>query len=95
MQIVEPLQSLQALPTYTWRREYSAPFSPEITMIDIDRDTNIYIEWQNKYYQWKQKEAPNLAVEGNRFWSRSIITTTDLASFLDMVIKKPNARTQG
>jgi len=28
------------------------------------------------YYQWKQKEAQKLAVEGNGFWSRSIITTT-------------------
>ena len=27
--------------------EYSAPFSPEMTMIVIDRDTNIYIEWHN------------------------------------------------
>ena len=26
-------------------------------------------------YQWKQKEASKLAVEGNRFWSSSIITT--------------------
>ena len=38
----------------------------------------------NKYYQWKQKEAPKLLVKGNRFWSRSIITTTDLASCFDM-----------
>ena len=49
--------------------EYSTPFSPEMTMIIIDHKTNIYIEWHNKYYQWKQKEAPKLAVEGNRFWS--------------------------
>jgi len=41
------------------------------------------------------EEAPKLVVEGNRFWSRSIITTTDLASFLDMVIKKPNTHTWG
>jgi len=40
------------------------------------------------------EEAPKLAVEANRFRSRSIITTTDLASFPDMVIKKPNTRTQ-
>jgi len=66
-----------------------------MTMIVIDCDTNIYIERHNKYYQWKLTEAPKLAVEGNRFWSRSIITTTDLASFLDMVIKKPNTRTRG
>jgi len=36
------------------------------------------------YYQRKQKEAPKLAV-----------TTTDLASFLDMVIKKLNTHTWG
>ena len=35
--------------------EYSTSFSPEMTMIIIDHDTNIYIEWHNKYYQWKQK----------------------------------------
>ena len=64
-------------------------------MIVIDHNTNIYIEWRHNYCQWKQKEAPKLAVEGNRFWSRSIVTTTDLASFLDMVIKKPNTRTPG
>jgi len=42
-----------------------------------------------------ETEASKLAVEGNRFWSRSIITTTDLASFLDKVIKKPNTCTRG
>jgi len=36
-------------------RECSAPFSPEMTMIVTDRDTNICIEWHNRYYQWKQK----------------------------------------
>jgi len=76
--------------------EYPAPFSPEMMMIVIDHDTNVYIlnDIANKYLQRKQKEAPKLAVEGNRFWFRSIITTTDHASFLDMVIKKPNTCTQ-
>ena len=69
-------------------REYHAPFSPEMTVIVIDHDTNIYIEWHNKYYQWKQKEAPKLAVEGNRFWSRSIITTI-LLPFLTWWLRNP------
>ena len=43
----------------------------------------------------EREEAPKLAVEENKFWSRSIITTTDLASFLDVVIKKLNTRTRG
>ena len=79
MQIMEPLQSLQD--DLHDCHEYSTPFSPEMTMIIIDHDTNIYIELHYKYYQ---KEAPKLAV-----------TTTDLASFLDMVIKKPNTHTLG
>ena len=34
-----------------------------------------------------ETERSMLAVEGTRFWSRSIITNTDLAFILDMVIK--------
>ena len=52
-----------------------SPLRWQSWMIIVDHNTNIYIEWHNKYYQWKQKEAPKLAVKGNRFWSRSIITT--------------------
>jgi len=46
MQIVEPLQSLQARPTYYMElfNEYPAPFFPEVTMIVIDHNTNIYTE---------------------------------------------------
>jgi len=36
-------------------------------MIVIDHDNNTIIYWKTNYYQWKQKEAPKLAVEGNRF----------------------------
>ena len=44
--------------------EYPAPFSPEMTMIVIDYDTN------NDVISM-ETETPKLAVEGNRFWSRS------------------------
>ena len=49
VQIVEPLQSLQAWPTWLVELfdEYPAPFSPEMTMIVIVHDTNIYIEWHS------------------------------------------------
>jgi len=40
------------------------------------------------YYQWKQKGAPKLVVEGNRFWSRSIITTI-LLPFLAWWLRNP------
>ena len=40
------------------------------------------------YYQWKQKEAPKLAVEGNMFFSRSIITTL-LLPFLAWWLRNP------
>jgi len=33
-----------ATTTYMTCREYHAPFSPEMMMIVIDHDTNIYIE---------------------------------------------------
>jgi len=46
-----------------------APSSPEMMMIVIDHNTNICI--LNDII-----EALKLAVEGNRFWSSSIITTT-------------------
>ena len=68
MQIVEPLQSLQALPI--WLLWIPHPLLP---WDDYDCHwswhQHLYIEWHNKYYQRKQKEAPKLAVEGNRFWS--------------------------
>ena len=50
----------------------------------------LYIEWHYyyHYYQWKQKEAPKLAVEGNSFWSRSIITTL-LLPFLAWWLRNP------
>ena len=50
MQIVKPLQSLQARPTWlSWSSlmNIPSPFSPEMMMIVIDHDTNIYIEWHN------------------------------------------------
>ena len=50
--------------------EYPAPFSPEMTMKVIDHDANIYIE---RYIL--SMEARKLAVERNRFWPRSTITT--------------------
>jgi len=75
--------------------EYSAPFSPEMTMIVIDRDTNIYIEWDNKYFQWKQKHQSLLLREIGSGPGPSSPPPLDLASFLDMVIKKPNTRTRG
>jgi len=40
------------------------------------------------YYQRKQKEAPKLAVEGIRFWSRSIVTTL-LLPFLAWWLRNP------
>ena len=47
--------------------EYPAPFFPEMMVTVIDHNTYIYI--LNDII-----EAPKLAVEGYRFWSRSIIT---------------------
>ena len=51
---------------------------------------NIY----RQYYQRKQKEAPKLAVEGNRFWSRSIITTI-LLPFSTLWLRNPIPHTPG
>ena len=53
--------------------EYSVPFSPEVirSLINASILNDIVL-------------VPKLAVEGNRFWSRSIITTVFL---LGMVIK--------
>jgi len=47
-----------------------------------------------KYYQWKQKETQKLIVEGNRFWSKSIITTI-LLPLLTWWLRKSNTRTLG
>ena len=55
--------------------EYSVPFSPEVIRSLIMTPTSIL----NDIIL-----VPKLAVEGNRFWSRSIITTIFL---LGMVIK--------
>ena len=68
-------------------------FSPEMTMIVIDHDTNIYIEWHN-IINGNRKKHQSLLLRGISFgqvhdhhhW---------LASFLDMVTKKPNTRTRG
>jgi len=53
--------------------KYPAPFPPEMMMIFIDHNSNIcnYIERHNIINGNRKK----LTLEGNRFWSRSIITT--------------------
>jgi len=67
---------MQAQPTYMTIMEifdeYPAPFYPEMMMIVIDHDTNIYI-LNDIILSMEMREAPKLAVEGNRFWF--IITT--------------------
>ena len=89
VQIVERLQSLQAQPTWlTWSSdEYPTPFSPEMTMVVIDNDTNIYIEWHNIINESRKKHQ-NLLLRGNKFWSRSIITTI-LLPFLTWWLRNP------
>jgi len=94
MQIVEPLQSLQAWPTWLlWSSLMNTPLPSPLRWRRLSLITTPTSILNDMILSWKQKEAPKLAVKGNRFWSRSIITT--LASFLEMAIKKPNNCTPG
>ena len=62
--------------------EYPAPFSLEMMMIVIDHNTNINI-LNDIILSMATERSTNLklAVEGNRFWSRTIITTILLLSW--------------
>ena len=73
---MEPLQLLQA-----WHADlhdyhdyqYLTPSSPEM-MIIINHNTDIYIEWHNSINGNRMKHQ-KLTIEGNKSWSRFIITT--------------------
>ena len=57
--------------------EYPAPFSTEMTMIVIDHNNNIYIEWHN-ISNGNRKKHQSLLLRG--------IGHHHLVYFLDMVI---------
>ena len=70
--------------------EYPSPFSPEMTMILIDHDTNIYLYIENR------KKHQSLLLRGlGSGQVHHLIHHHHLAFFIDLVIKIPNTHTPG